>query len=180
MKKIICLYGGPGAGKTKTMHKLVGQLKESGHRAEANPEYIKDWVWEKRHFDAGDQTYFFCKQARKERIFIKNNVNFIVTDSPLILTHFYGLKYDWLEQQFNTSEILLKHHHAYCKKFNYKTEHYVIERSFGYDPAGRNQTEEEARIFDVEIKTLLENKNIKYKSVKSSTADVDIVKDIFT
>lgn len=165
MKKIICLYGGPGSGKSTTAAGLFYELKMRGFNCELNREYIKDWVWEGRKFDEGDQTYFFAKQSRKERILIKNNLDLIITDSPLILTHFYGLKYDWMEQNFNTSEIMLKHHHEFCKRYGYKTEHFILDRAKDYNPAGRNQTEEEAKGFDSEIKALLDLKGIKYTSV---------------
>ncbi len=89
-------------------------------------------------------------------------MDFIITDSPLILTHFYGLKYDWLEQNFNTSEIMLKHHHAYCKKYGYTVEHFVLQRAKDYNPSGREQTEAEAKQFDVEIRALLDAKGIRY------------------
>ncbi len=175
-KRIICLYGGPGSGKTKHMHGLVYLLKDTGYRAEANQEYIKDWVWEKRNFDAGDQTYFFAKQARKERIYIKNELDFVVTDSPLILTHFYGLKYDWLEQKYNTSEIMLKHHHEFCKKNGYKIEHFIIKRNKEfYDPTGRNQSKEQAESFDSEIKEMLDSKGIKYTEIEDGPDSVHIL-----
>lgn len=165
MKKIICLYGGPGAGKSTTAAGVFYELKKLGYNSEMNREYIKDWVWEGREFNEGDQTYFFAKQSRKERILIKNGLDFIITDSPLILTHFYGMKYDWLEQNFNTSEIMLKHHHEFCKRYGYKIEHFILTRTKDYNPAGRYQTEDEARQFDDEIRALLDKKDIKYTIV---------------
>lgn len=165
MKKIICLYGGPGSGKSTTAAGLFYHLKMLGYNCELNREYVKDWVWEGREIGEGDQTYFFAKQSRKERVLIRNGLDFIITDSPLILTHFYGLKYDWLEQNFNTSEIMLKHHHEYCKKHGYTTEHFIVERSKEYNPSGRNQTRLEAMEFDTEIRKLLDSKGIKYTCV---------------
>jgi nicotinamide riboside kinase len=167
MKKIICLYGGPGSGKSTTAAGLFYELKNLGYNCEMNREYVKDWVWEGRDIQEGDQTYFFAKQSKKERTLIKNGLDFIITDSPLILTHFYGLKYDWLEQNFNTSEIMLKHHHEFCKKYGYKVEHFILERKKKYNPAGRNQTEDEAKQFDTEIKAMLDSKEIKYTVIGS-------------
>jgi nicotinamide riboside kinase len=176
MKKIVCLYGGPGSGKSTTAAGLFYHLKMHGYNCELNREYVKDWVWEGRTFDEGDQTYFFAKQSRKERILIRNGLDFVITDSPLILTHFYGLKYDWLEQNFNTSEIMLQHHHAFCKKYGYKVEHFILKRTKDYNPAGRNQTEAEARIFDAEIQALLDAKGIKYTVVEGSPVETIIQK----
>jgi len=171
MKKIICLYGGPGSGKSTTAAGLFYELKMRGFNCEMNREYIKDWVWEGRKFDEGDQTYFFAKQSRKERILIRNGLDFIITDSPLILTHFYGLKYDWMEQNFNTSEIMLKHHHEFCKKYGYKTEHFILQRTKDYNPAGRFQSETEAKKFDSEIQALLDAKEIKYSIIAGNPVE---------
>jgi hypothetical protein len=143
----------------------------AGFNCEMNREYVKDWIWEGRKFDEGDQTYFFAKQSRKERILIRSGLDFVITDSPLILTHFYGLKYDWLEQNFNTSEIMLRHHHEFCKKYGYKVEHFLLQRRKEYNPSGRNQTEDEARSFDGEIQALLDSKGIKYTVVEGDPVE---------
>jgi tRNA uridine 5-carbamoylmethylation protein Kti12 len=99
MKRIICLWGGPGTGKTTTAASLFAELKKRGYNAELNREYIKDWVWEKRELIDGDQVYITAKQARKERIYMKQGLDFIITDSPLSLTTFYGNIYDKYEKE---------------------------------------------------------------------------------
>lgn len=175
MKNIICLYGGPGTGKSTTCSGLFYRLKQMGFTAEMVREYVKDWVWEGRKIQEGDQTYFFAKQSRKERALIRNELDFIVTDSPLILTHFYGIKYDWLEQNFNTSLVMLKHHHEFCKKHGYKIEHFFIEREKPYVAKGRNESEETARQYDSELKDLLKSLGIKYQSIPDSSAVHDIL-----
>jgi hypothetical protein len=169
MKRIICLYA--GAGKTTSMLGLAYNFKKNGITAETNPEYVKDWVWEERKIRPGDQTYFFAKMARNERVYMENGVNVIVTDSPLILTHFYGLKYDPFEQKANTSLIMLKHHHEVCKHYGYKIDHYVINCNKPYDPKGRYQTEEVARSYDTEIEDMLKSVGIKYQKVSGDGAD---------
>lgn len=170
-KRIICLYGGPGCGKSTLSAGIFYKLKTLGYNCEMNREYVKDWVWEERGIRPGDQTYFFSKQARNERIFMENNLDFIVTDSPLLLTHFYGLKYDMFEQQSNTSLIMLKHHHSVCKHYGYKVDHFLLSRHKKYNPAGRNQDEETAKQFDVEIQGMLDKLGIKYTQV--STLNVE-------
>lgn len=45
-KRIICLYGGPGTGKSTTCAGLFYKLKIEGYNCEMNREYIKEWVWE--------------------------------------------------------------------------------------------------------------------------------------
>jgi nicotinamide riboside kinase len=167
LKKVICLYGGPGSGKSTTQALLFGTLKNMGANCEMIREYIKDWCWEARKVRAGDQTYFFAKQSRKERVLIEQGLDFIISDSPLILNHFYGLKYDWLEQECHSSKTLLEHHHYFTNMMGYKIEHFIIKRSKQYNPNGRYQTEQEAKQFDKEIQDLLDRLNIKYHIVDS-------------
>lgn len=95
-----------------------------------------------------------------------NDLDFIVTDSPLILTHFYGMKYDPFEQKMNTSLNLLKNHHEICKHYGYKVEHYILTRSKDYDPKGRYQDLETAILYDKEITQMLVDQNIKYKTIE--------------
>lgn len=175
--RIICIYGGPGLGKTTTAAGLFYHLKLAGYNCELNLEYIKDWCWDNRPVEDGDQTYFFAKQSRRERSYIKNGLDFIITDSPLILTHFYGLKNDWLEQTCNTSKIMLEHHHEFCKAHGYKADHFLLRRTKPYSESGRYQTESEAHEYDIEIEKMLKDFNLKYDEVQ---ADKDAVQTIVT
>lgn len=174
-KKIICLYGGPGASKSTTCAGLYYHLKLDGYEVEMNREYIKNWVWEGRDPLDGDQSYFFAKMARQERILMKNNIDFIISDSPLILTHYYGLKNDKYEQMFNTSLSMLKNHHGICQDLGYKVDHFFIRRVKPYSTKGRFETEELAKQRDIEIKELLDKLSIKYCEVDG---DKDCVNNI--
>lgn len=173
MKRIICLYGGPGVGKSTTCAGLFYKLKLTGYDAEMNREYIKDWIWEDRKIKEGDQPYFFAKQARKERVYMQAGLEFIITDSPLVLTHFYGMKYDEFEQKYNTSLNMLKNHHKVCQDLGYKIDHYVLERVKAYNPNGRYQSQKTAASFDEEIKSLLNSLGIKYDVVPGDDRAVE-------
>lgn len=177
-KRIVCLYGGPGSGKSTTCAGLFYNMKLLGFDVEMNREYVKEWVWEGRSIQEGDQPYFFSKMARRERIYMKNDVDYIVTDSPLVLTHYYGLKYDPMEREFNTSLMMLKNHHQICKNMGYKVEHYFITRSKTYNPNGRYQTEDEARQIDYEIREMLERLGIRYQLIDYKDAVNDILQDL--
>lgn len=178
VKRMICLYGGPGTGKSTTCAGLFYKLKMAGFNCEMNREYVKEWVWEGRDIKDGDQTYFFSKQARRERLYIQQGLDFVITDSPLILTHFYGLKYDPCEQKYNTSKSMLAHHHGFCKDNGYKVDHFFLTRKKEYNPAGRLQTEDEAKQYDVEIKGMLDSFGIKYYSIDADETAVDQIIEI--
>lgn len=175
VKRIICLYGGPGISKSTTCAGLFYKLKMAGYECEMNREYIKDLIWSKIEPIHGDQSYFFAKMSRKERIYMANNLDFIITDSPLILTHFYGLRYDKFEQLFNTSLSMLKNHHSICKENGYKVDHFLLKRVKPYSALGRLQTEEEAKLIDLEIEEMLKSFGIKYTEVNGDEGAVDSI-----
>lgn len=178
MKKVICLYGGPGAGKSTTCAGLFYKLKLLGYNVEMNREYVKDWCWENRPIKQGDQVYLFAKQSRKERILLEKQLDFIITDNPLVLAHFYGLKYDIFERKSKACLHLLNYHHDVCKHYGYKVDHFLINRVKPYQAAGRYQTEEEAKQFDIEIKALLDELQIKYNEVPGDETAVDKILNI--
>lgn len=133
MKKIICLWGGPGTGKSTTCSGIFNRLKKLNYNCEMNREYIKDWVWEKREVLPGDQVYITAKQARKEIIYMRQNLDFIITDSPLALTSFYGDIYDKYEKMGGACKAIVKQHHEICKDLGYKIEHFFLIRKKQYN-----------------------------------------------
>lgn len=165
MKKIICLWGGPGTGKSTTAAGLFSKLKSLGFNAEMNREYVKAWVWEKREILPGDQVYITAKQARAEVIYMRNNLDFIVTDSPLALTSFYGDIYDPFEKLGGACKAIIAQHHKICQFYGYKIEHILLKRQKAYNPAGRLQDESTAKSFDSRIKSFLKEYPIKYTEV---------------
>lgn len=174
-KKIICLYGGPGTGKSTTCAGLFYFLKMAGYDCEMNREYVKEWIWEGRDIKHGDQTYFFAKQARRERLYISRGLDFIITDSPLVLTHFYGMKYDPVEQKYNTSLAMLKNHHGFCKDNGYKVEHFFLNRGSEYNQSGRIHTEDEAIECDEDILDMLDSLNIKYHDIDVNDNTIETI-----
>lgn len=165
MKKIVCLWGGPGTGKSTTCAGLFHKLKSLGYNCEMNREYIKEWVWEKRNVLPGDQVYITAKQARREVIYMRENLDFVITDSPLALSSFYGDVYDPFEKFGQAAKAIVRQHHEICKHFGYKVEHFFLVRTKAYNPAGRNQDEATAREYDVKIREFMEAYPIKYRTV---------------
>lgn len=164
-KRIICLWGGPGTGKSTTAALLFGKLKQLGYNAEMNREYIKDWVWEGRKITDGDQVYITAKQLKKERTYIQKGLDFIITDSPVALASFYGNIYDKYERDFGACKQIVKQHHQFCKDHGYKIDHFFLVRTKKYNPEGRLQDEATAVKYDGDIKLFLQEYGINYKTV---------------
>lgn len=162
-KRIVCFWGGPGTGKSTTSAGVFVALKKLHYDCEMNREYVKDWVWEKRAIKPGDQTYIFAKQSRKERQYMENGLDYIISDSPMALSILYGRLYDKYETEHNACQAMLAQHHSFCKDHGYKTEHIFLRRKKKYNPNGRHQTEEQAVEIDQQCVDLLQELNINYK-----------------
>lgn len=93
MIRRINLFGGPGSGKSTTAARLFADLKKDMKRVELVREYVKNWAYENRKITGFDQLYLFAKQLRMEDLLLRNNVDLIVTDSPLSLSTCFAERY---------------------------------------------------------------------------------------
>lgn len=159
--RIVNFYGGPGTGKSTAAAALFAELKFRGVNCEYIQEYAKDAAWEKRGpkvFQA--QEYIFGKQHfRFARV--SEEVDVLVTDSPILL----GLSYMPADFCLPALRDVIKQ--AYN---NYDNIDIFLVRKKAYNPSGRLQTEDEAKSFDVKIKTLLEEHKIPFLTMDSCRA----------
>ncbi|MCC5780545.1 AAA family ATPase [Nitratireductor sp. B36] len=143
--KVINLFAGPGAGKSTTAAGLFNLMKIRGHNVELVTEFAKDLTWSGRHSELSNQLYILAKQeARLTRL--DGKVDFIITDSPLLLGLLYATRRfqtEWFENAVRGAWDL------------YDNECFYIGRVKPYQPVGRNQTELEARDLDVRVRGLL-------------------------
>lgn len=152
MTTIVSLYGGPGTGKSTNAAKLFAAIKsiEGGPSAELNQEYVKQWAWEKRTPVSFDQFYFFGKQTRKEYSLF-GQVDFVITDAPVLLTCYYAQVYGTSDQAALFRSMLLTYNRM-CKDAGHSQHNYFLTRSKPYDPRGRFQTEDQARKIDIDLR----------------------------
>lgn len=135
--KVINFYGGPSSGKSTSACDLVAKLKNSGVNAELVTEVAKDEVLSENVKMLEDQILLFARQHhRMQRLVGKYDV--IVTDSPLIM----GLAYT-KEDEVELSELIIRKHRENFDNFNI-----WVNRSTAYNPIGRTQTEEGAKLMD--------------------------------
>ena len=136
MTVIVNLYGAAGSGKSTTALGLCYFLKIQGYKVEYVSEYAKDLVNEGSFHKLKHQLYVFSKQLKRMEVLVDKDLDFIVTDSPLILSSFYGHKYN--TSGFLLDELVV----AYHKSFN--NFNVFLKRDFDYDANLRVQSEEES------------------------------------
>lgn len=161
---VINLFAGPGAGKSTTATGVFRNLKKIGINAEFVPEYAKDLTWERRNMALDNQIYVLGKQYH--RLFrVMEQVEVIITDSPLIFGAIYAP-----EPYFKHFAPLVVEISKSMRRMNY-----FIDRKKPYNPAGRNQTEAEAKEIDCDIAKFLHKHDISFKTVPGNDDGEDII-----
>jgi hypothetical protein len=156
---LINLFGPPGAGKSTTRAEVFSLLKKAGVNCEEIYETAKKFTWEKRFLSLKSQAYLFGKQLRDTEV-LDGQVDVAITDSPLLLTEFYGRKYTKYPDSFYTAVREISS--------GYNNVNFFLKRTRAYNPKGRNQTEEESDSIAVEMLQMLDGLGIDFISL---TAD---------
>jgi tRNA uridine 5-carbamoylmethylation protein Kti12 len=154
--KVINIFSGPCTGKSTTAAGLFYEMKKLHLQVELVTEVAKDMVWEKRYNILEDQIYVFAKQQRRIARLLDHDIEWVITDSPIPLGLCY-VKEGTLSESF---------YNLVMEVFNnYTNYNFLLHRNVPYTPIGRNQTEEEAKIFDTKAKNLLHSYNIPYEEI---------------
>lgn len=155
MIRRVNLYSGPGAGKTTTSWDVAARLKNRSIHDNLNleidlvQEYVKNWAREGRKPTGFDQYYLCAKQLRREEINLRNGVDFIITDSPLLLQCSYAKKYD--VPGWESLVDLVQHFED-----KYPSIHIFLDRGDRpYINKGRYESHEQAKEMDDAIKNML-------------------------
>lgn len=170
---IINLYGGPGSGKSTSAAYLYYLLKCAGQNVELVREYVKDWAWEGRKFNAYDEIYFLGKQVRHESMLF-GKVDYIVTDAPVFMTAYYANLY--------CSAQLAQGVEAAALAFYQQTQvdghqhiHLYLKRTKTYKAEGRYQNEDQALTMDAEIQEYLRKLNAPIMRTASDEEELNIL-----
>jgi hypothetical protein len=168
---LIGFVGAPSCGKSTTAAKLFSRLKDMGLNVELVTEFCKTWAWDEREITPYSQFYFFGKQSYAEsRLF--NKVDYIVTDSPVLLSAFY-------QEYYNEDSSLCPACHEFYRKVaedNIIVLNFFLPRKKKYVARGRYQSEREADQVAELLQEWLSKENYPYKVLDCPDEErVDIV-----
>jgi nicotinamide riboside kinase len=160
MTKVINLFAGSGAGKSTLAAGLFYEMKKRGLKVELVTEYVKRMAWDGIAPSQYDQPYIFGKQCKYEsRLY--NKVDFVVTDSPLLLSPIY-------EEYYNNDSIVLSSVLKFINKAklnNVKHINFFLERNVPFDSVGRFENENSAKEIDILIKNKLNEWEIPFINI---------------
>lgn len=146
MTKVINFFAGPGAGKSTTAAGLFYTMKKLGKSVELVTEYAKECVYDNSIDKMADQFYLLAKQNRRlDRLVGK--VDYIITDSPLLLCAYYGELYG---RHFDIIDTVSRQ--LFDK---YDNLNVFIHRNKPFNPNGRLGGEDNAKRADVGILKML-------------------------
>lgn len=162
-------YGGPGAGKSTACMEITAALEKAGYGAEYVQEYAKELVYDKNiemlDGSAKNQFEILKEQTRRvDRLY--DQVDFIVTDSPILLNEIYNKE---LTPEYR--DIVGKIQNSYS---NFS---FFIERDVSnFEEEGRIHNLAESIQKDQEIRDMLLDNDIKYKTYNHENIN-EIVND---
>jgi RecA/RadA recombinase len=166
LTKVINIFGAPGSGKSTLAFGLAYNLKLKGKEVDLAHEWIKEKLYEGSSYPFHDQLYTYAKQNKKLNQ-LNGKVDYIVTDSPSVQC----VAYVETEPEIYPQMAL--------DYFNrYDNLNFFIERTHPYQPSGRNQTEEQARVVGDMIRNMLNELDIAYTVLPANTALEEILKII--
>lgn len=149
---IINLFGEPGAGKSTLAGDIFTYFKKKGYNIEYLQEFAKQKLYEQNKKVFECETYILSKQIYRQ-LTTSENVDCVVTDSPILLGHIY-------ENNIERKDVLKKLSLSYFKEFD--NLNFFIFRRHEYQKEGRFQTEEESEKISKYILKMLKDENIDY------------------
>lgn len=164
---VINLTGAPGAGKSTLAALVFSKLKMKNISCELVSEFAKDLVWDNSMNKLNDQLYVFSEQFH--RVWrLKDKVNVVITDSPMILSIYYNCMQD-IDNRFSSEfdDLVLSCHN----KFN--NLNFFIKRDHAFETNGRRHSEEESNEIEQRLMTIYNKLEIPYEIVYSSEEYAD-------
>lgn len=147
---VINFLGGSGLGKSTTAALVFGQLKLQAQNCELVREYVKEMAWAGIGVGPFGQSIIYGRQLERETA-LYNKVEFIVTDSPLILCPVYQnhyLGHDTIKHQVRKDLETAREHDVIHVNF-------LLKRNKPFDPRGRYEDEPTAKLIDRKVESFL-------------------------
>jgi hypothetical protein len=160
MTSVINLFGGPGIGKSTLAALLYGHLKSKGISVELVQETAKKWAYMNRIPGEYDPLFFLGKQSSSESL-LYGKVDYVITDSPVLLAGIYQEYQSDGKNNYVTScaEKFLRH----TESNGIIHHNFVLQREGAYDNLGRFENSKQAMEIDELILRTLKDYKFHYE-----------------
>lgn len=163
---VVNLLGGSGLGKSTVAAAVFAELKMRKQHCELVREYVKELAWAGLGVGPYGQSIIYGRQLERESA-LYGKVDFIVTDSPLVLCPIY--------QQHYAGHDTIKHvvlsDLTTAKSQNVKHLNFLLTRQKAFDQRGRYETEDVAKKIDKKVEAFLVYHGLPYVLVDCSDED---------
>ena len=150
MTKVINFFGEPGSGKTTTALGLTYYAKREGFSVEYMSEVARELAY--AHRIETTQQYDILIAQYRRLIALDGKVDFIITDSPLLLTCVYT------QDSFEIADAIML-----ADKFD--NVNFLLQRKHDYfRDKGRVHTETQAEYIADKIDDMFSTSNLKHES----------------
>jgi len=171
MTKVINIITGSGAGKTTTAAGIFYEMKKQGISCEYVQEWVKQWAWSGRKIVEEDQPTIFENQYKKEAL-LYGKVDYIITDSPYILSPIYEQFYFGTNHTKEPALNALKEDVA-------NHQFFILNRTKPFKSEGRYETEEQAIKVDLAVKQFLCDNDIEFYEVTKLNQDAKVYEIVY-
>ncbi len=171
--KIINFIGAPSVGKSLMASLIFSELKMRHLKAEYVQEHAKMLIYQELFEELNNQHSVSMNQYKMLKS-INGKVNYICTDSPLLLGLYYNRAYKTNICNVEKLEKLL------LQKIDEFNNIYIFLKrndSFPYEIEGRVHNENESKQIEKELELLLQEFKIPYITVVSDRLSVNRILD---
>jgi hypothetical protein len=143
MTKIINVFGGPGIGKSTVAAGVFYHLKLQSISCELVTEYAKELVWEDNKHLLKNQHLLFLEQLKRQLRLI-DKVDYVVTDSPLLLNAVYlTFNHDLYDSYYEAT-----HDYMLQSWYQFDNKNYLLERKTDFQQLERAHSQDDSVLLD--------------------------------
>lgn len=168
---LINFVGAPSCGKSTISALTFVKLKTSHKSSELVQEYAKQLVWAENYEDLSNQWYVSKKQYEMLRA-VYGKVNYLITDSPLIL----GMHYNRYHKD-NVCDVKKTEKMILSKMTEFNNVYIFLKRNktIPYEKTGRIHDEQQSMEIEKNLKNLLDELNLQYLEITSDINNIDCI-----
>ncbi len=171
--KVVNFISGPSVGKSLMSSLVYAELKMLHKSVEIVPEVAK-WLIYRGELEKLNDQYYVSSEQYKMIKALDGKVEYVIGDSGIFTGMYYNRAY-----KSNMSDIVKTEKMIWAKNNEFDNIYIFLERNqeYPFETEGRVHTEEESKVVDIELKEMLKEFNVPYKSVLSYRDNVQEIVD---